>query len=278
MTPDTVLCAGASPAEAEALARAHYGLSGLAERLPGEYDDNFRLRADDGRSFVLKLMHPERERALVELQVAALRQAERAAPTLPLPRVQRARDGSALVAARDSAGRARLLWLLDYLEGTPLASVRPRSDALHAELGAWLARFDRALLDFDPPAARRVLKWDLAQAGWIRAELGVLADERRRALVHAVLDTFTREVEPELPHLPAGVIHGDANDHNVLVRVERARPLAIAGVIDLGDLHRSARVGELAVAGAYALLDQPEPWPVLAALVRGYHGELALEE
>ena len=278
MPPDSALRAGCSAAEAEALAHEHYGFPGRAEPLPGEYDDNFRLRTSDGRTFVLKLMHPERERALVELQIAALRHAERADPALRLPRVQRARDGSDLVTTRDRAGRARLLWLLDHLAGTPLAAVRPRSDALHLELGAWLARFDRALVDFDPPAARRTLKWDLAQAGWIRSELGALPDPHRRTLVATVLDTFTRDVEPELTHLPVGVIHGDANDHNVLVRVERAQPLSIASVIDLGDLHRTARICELAIAGAYALLDQPEPLRVLAALVRGYHGEFVLQE
>jgi len=192
MTPDTAVRAGCTPAEAAALAREHFGLCGRAEPLPGEYDDNFRFVADDGRELVLKLMHPERERALVELQVEALRHVERAEPELALPRVARARSGEALVDARDSAGRGRLLWVLDYLAGKPLAQVKPRDDALHAELGAWLGRFDRALTGFDPPAARRALKWDLARAGWIRAELDALGDPRRRARVEDVLAAFER--------------------------------------------------------------------------------------
>ena len=54
-------------AEAVRFARELYGLDIAAKSLPGEYDDNFHLTtillAPKGRSdFVLKFMHPARER------------------------------------------------------------------------------------------------------------------------------------------------------------------------------------------------------------------------
>ena len=52
-----------SPDLAARLAREAFGLDGTASPLPGEYDDNFRLDESDGRSFVLKLMHPQRDAA-----------------------------------------------------------------------------------------------------------------------------------------------------------------------------------------------------------------------
>ena len=73
--------------DAVALARTRYGLEAGARALPGEFDDNFRLAVPDGRLFVLKAMHPARDRGLVELQGAALRHIEDRAPHLPLPRV-----------------------------------------------------------------------------------------------------------------------------------------------------------------------------------------------
>jgi len=85
--------------DAVALARTRYGLEAGARALPGEFDDNFRLSAPDGRLFVLKAMHPGRDRGLVDLQCAALRHIEGRAPHLPLPRVVPTTAGEALTVA-----------------------------------------------------------------------------------------------------------------------------------------------------------------------------------
>ena len=82
-----------SEAEAERLALELYGLRAAATGLPGEYDSNFRLRASDGREFVLKCMHPAREAAFLDLQCAALAHLAACAGHLPLPRVQPNREG-----------------------------------------------------------------------------------------------------------------------------------------------------------------------------------------
>ena len=88
-------------ADASTLARDLYGLEAEARVLPGEFDDNFRLAAD-GRSFVLKAMHPARERGLVELQCAALRHVggARAAPA-PAPRGGRPARARTAPSSRD---------------------------------------------------------------------------------------------------------------------------------------------------------------------------------
>src|SRR5713226_3749052 len=91
-------------AEAVRLARELYGLEGTAQALPGEYDDNFHLIARDGRAFVLKVMHPARERSFIDLQCRALLHLAERAPQLPLPRVMPNRNGELFtsIAAADS--------------------------------------------------------------------------------------------------------------------------------------------------------------------------------
>ena len=74
-----------SEGDATRLAASLYGLDAWARALPGEFDDNFRLTAADGRSFVLKAMHPARERALVAMQCAALAHLEARASTCRSP-------------------------------------------------------------------------------------------------------------------------------------------------------------------------------------------------
>jgi len=61
-----------SPDDTIRLARDIYGLEVSSQSLPGEYDHNFHVQTADGRAFVLKVMHPSRESAFLDLQSQAL--------------------------------------------------------------------------------------------------------------------------------------------------------------------------------------------------------------
>ena len=265
-------------ADARALALRLYGVRAEALALPGEFDDNFRLTSPDGRLHVLKAMHPARERGLVDLQCAALRRIEARAPHLPVPRVVPTRGGEAVAVVAGPDGAARLIWMLGWLQGTPLAEARPRAPEMLAGLGRMLGELDTALAGFDHPEAHREFKWDLARAAWIRGALEHVEEPQRRALVERTLARYESEVAPALPRLRRGVIHGDANDHNVLLGAPRAHPREVTGLLDFGDMHHGLLVAEPAVAAAYALLGQDDPLAAAAAVVSGYHAVLPLEE
>jgi len=267
-----------SEGDATRLAASLYGLSAWARALPGEFDDNFRLTAADGRSFVLKAMHPGRERALVALQCAALAHLEARAPHLPLPHVVQTLKGDAVSEVAGPDGTKRLVWMLRWLPGATLAAARPRSPETLAALGRLLGEMDRALAGFEHPAARRELLWDLSHAGRHAAGLETIADPGRRALAGRALARFEREVVPALPRLRRQVIHGDANDHNVVVGDPRALPRPVTGLVDFGDMHHGLLVAEPAIAAAYALFGADDPLDAIAALVSGYHAALPLEE
>lgn len=267
-----------APAEAVRLARGVFGLAGAAARLPGEYDDNFRFEAGSAGTFVLKVMHPAREPGFVDLQVAALRHLARRAPQLRLPRVGTTQGGESVASVPGPGGEARLVYLLSYVQGVPLAEARPRTQELHASLGRFMGELDKALADFSHQAANRDLKWDLMRADWIRGHLDRIEPASRRALVERALERFEGQVLPALPGLRRAVIHGDANDWNALVDGPRAEPHEVVSVIDFGDMHHGLLVAEVAVAAAYALLGQPEPLAVAAAVVAGYHAAWPLTD
>jgi len=266
-----------SPDLAARLAQEAFGVGGTATPLPGEYDDNFRLDADDGRAFVLKLMHPQRDASFVEMLASVLQHLEREAPGLALPRAAPARGGGPIGHVTDGRGEARLALLLAWVDGLPLAEARPRTKELHESLGRLLGTMDRSLARFDHPATRRELKWDLARAAWAREALPRIAEPEKRSLAERFLDRFA-EAEPALATLPRQVIHGDANDWNALVAGPRARPHVVVSVVDFGDMHHGLRVAEPAVAAAYALLGQNDPLAAAAAVVRGYHERNPLGE
>ena len=264
--------------DATRLAASLYGLSAWARALPGEFDDNFRLTAADGRAFVLKAMHPARERSLVAMQCAALAQLQARVPHLPLPRVVPTQAGGAFGEAPGPDGTPRLVWMLEWLPGTPLATAHPRPPETLRALGRLLGDLDRALDDFSHAAATREFPWDLARACERRASLAAVGDPARRALAARALDRFESDVVPALPWLRRQVIHGDANDHNVIVGDARTLPRPLAGLVDFGDMHHGLLVAEPAVAAAYALLGEDDPLAAAAAVVAGYHERWPLVE
>lgn len=278
MMPEARVAQPIAETEAEKLARELYRLEARATRLPGEYDDNFRLWHEDGREFVLKVMHPARERSFVELQCAALQHLAQRAPQLPLPRVYPALRGDAFVQAQVAEEGKRFVWLLTYLPGTVFAKVWPHDSALLAGLGNCLGQLDAALSGFSHPAAHRELKWDLTRAAWIRNHLGCISDAKLRALVERFIGLYESEVVPALPSLRRSVIYGDANDYNVLVSPPWPQPRKIAGLVDFGDMHHSITVSELAIAAAYAILGKDDPLEAAARVAAGYHAAMPLAE
>jgi 4-aminobutyrate aminotransferase-like enzyme/Ser/Thr protein kinase RdoA (MazF antagonist) len=278
MMPEARVAQPVTEAEVERLAREIYHLAVRASRLPGEYDDNFHLSLDDGREFVLKVMHPARERSFIELQCAALQHLAQHAPQLPLPRVSATSGGDSFAHTRVSEGSARFVWLLTYLPGTVFAKVRPHDSGLLGALGKFLGQLDAALANFSHPAAHRELKWDLARASWIRSHLAHISDAQRRALVEKSLRLYESEVVPALPALRRSVIYGDANDYNVLVSPPWPQPRKIAGLVDFGDMHHSVVAAEVAIAAAYAMLGENNPLEAAARVVAGYHAAMPLTE
>jgi 4-aminobutyrate aminotransferase-like enzyme len=96
-----------------------------------------------------------------------------------------------------------------------------------------------------------------------------------------VLARFEANTAPLLAALPRQVIHGDANDYNVLVATGGdlfTRYRRIAGILDLGDIVHSLRVADLAIAAAYVLLDKPDPLQAVAQVTAGYHAANPLTE
>jgi 4-aminobutyrate aminotransferase-like enzyme/Ser/Thr protein kinase RdoA (MazF antagonist) len=264
--------------EAVRLARDLYGLDVTATSLPGEYDDNFHLTAVAGAQFVLKVMHPARERSFIDLQCQALQHLAKHAEALVLPRVIPTQAGELQTEIQAADGTNRLVWLLTFVPGTVLAKVCPHSDELLTSLGRLLGTIDSGLQSFSHPAAQRELKWDLSAAGWIKEHVSEIADSKRRALVEKFLTLYDSEIVPALGRFRRSVIYGDANDYNVLVSDPWPLPRKAVSIIDFGDIHHGITVSELAIATAYAALGKKDVLRAVASVVAGYHEVFPLQE
>jgi 4-aminobutyrate aminotransferase-like enzyme/Ser/Thr protein kinase RdoA (MazF antagonist) len=255
-----------------------YGLDVTAKSLPGEYDDNFHLTVADGAQFVLKVMHPARDRSFIDLQCQALQHLGKHAEGVVLPRVIPTQRGELQTEIKAADGTKRLVWLLTFVPGTVLAKVCPHSEELLASLGRLLGTIDAGLQNFSHPAAQRELKWDLSAAGWIKRHVNEIADSSRRLLVEKFLTLYASEIVPALGRFRRGVIYGDANDYNVLVSDPWPLPRKAVSVIDFGDIHYGITVSEVAIAAAYAALGKKDVLRAAASVVVGYHEVFPLQE
>jgi 4-aminobutyrate aminotransferase-like enzyme/Ser/Thr protein kinase RdoA (MazF antagonist) len=267
-----------SAEEAARLARDLYGLAVTAKSLPGEYDDNFYLVAADGAQFVLKIMHPARERAFIDLQCQAMQHLARHAQALVLPRVVATQSGELQTEITAADGSNRLAWLLTFVPGMELSKVRPHSEELLRSLGRLIGAIDSGLQNFSHPAAQRELKWDLSAAGWIKRYVNEIADSSRRLLVEKFLTLYDSEMVPALGSFRRSVIYGDANDYNVLVSDPWPLPRKAVSVIDFGDMHYGITVSEVAIAAAYAMLGKKDVLRAAGSVIAGYHEVFPLQE
>jgi hydroxylysine kinase len=242
-------------------AKRHWGITGTLLPLTSERDQNHRLDGPEG-SFTLKLANPAEPADLTAFQTLALLHVADHAPGLPIPRVMRARDGRSIVTTPRGALR-----LLSWLPGTPLAHL-PSTPALAASIGSALGRLDGALASFDHPAADHHLLWDIRNTPDLQPLLPALPTGLHSPAT-AFVARFRTRIAPALAQLPRQVIHGDFNPHNLLA--DPAEPVSLTGILDFGDMTRSHRICDLAVAASY-LIDPANPTRLLVPLVSGYAG------
>jgi 4-aminobutyrate aminotransferase-like enzyme/Ser/Thr protein kinase RdoA (MazF antagonist) len=254
-----------------------YGISGSLKSLPSERDQNFHIRTDTHEDYVFKIANASEDAAFLEAQAQAMLHLAEYGVTCP--QVVETKTG-ALTAEIDDGGHQ--VRLVTYLPGQPYGTIRRRSPKLLKDLGAHLGCLDRALASFEHPTMQRDFHWDLAKAPQVVAQhQALVADPEMRALVEQLAADFEQHTAPLLSGLRQSVIHNDANDYNVIVEDGPGidgRGQQVVGVIDFGDMLHSYTVAELAIAIAYAILEQPDPLATAAVLAAGYHQENPLHE
>ncbi len=236
-------------AEAEKVARDILGLKAVATELGGERDVNFRLKCEDGKSYLLKVSHPSEDRDILDFQTQAMLWIEKQDSGIPTQRVLALGDGgySKVVSI---AGRDSVIRVLSYIDGPTWYEIPQPSEKLATSLGGVLARLDRALSNFEHPAQDHVSLWDLKSAPEVAPLAEHIPDPEIRELVAGFLSEYMAVVPPAFDQLPWQVIHGDINPRNVIVSSnDHDTP---AGVLDFGDMVYSPRIFDLAVLCAYS--------------------------
>ena len=242
-------------------------------RFDTERDDTFGVTVGADR-YVLKIANPADDDEVVSMQLAALQHVARVDPAFPVPRVLPDVDGAASCTVVGADGEPRLMRVLSFLPGRTLDYDRTTPDQRRG-VGAAIGRLSLALEGFEHPGADRVLAWDLQRLATLRPHLVHIGDVDARADVEAELDRFDTVTAPGVASVRHQVVHNDANMDNVVVDDQGW----VSGILDFGDMVRTAVVADLAVAMAYAVpsveaLADPavDPWRPAYDLAEGYVG------
>lgn len=230
--------------EAEQFVRGQYGIDAHAERLTGERDENFRMHVENGAGYVLKVSNPAESPTVADLQTAALLHLERTDPDLPVPRVCRGRGGRTQAEFTDQSGAARPAALYTFLPGKPLISAT-RSTSQRIACGRLLARMGRALRDFEHPASRRTIVWDLRQVPRLTSLLPEVPDLAHSAFIADFIARFESVISPRLEAVRRQYVHNDFNARNIIV--DSSDESRVTGIIDFGDSVHTGLVADVAV-------------------------------
>ncbi|MEP6545947.1 MAG: phosphotransferase [Gammaproteobacteria bacterium] len=258
-------------AEALEFAKQEYGIVGLISALPSERDQNFLIShavgmagglGATGSKFVLKIANRRDAAELLDFQNRAMHRVRTGVADCRVPRVQRTLEGLEITRMHNARTNAdHCVRLLDWIDGEVLANSTLRGPELFESIGAHMATIDAALCSYSHPAMHRVLQWDLRRAAMAR-ENAELLPAHQRLHVERLFLLWERIDWTDLRH---SVIHGDANDYNIIVREGR-----MMGLLDFGDMVHTATVCDLAIALAYVMLGEQEPLPVAAQVIRAY--------
>ena len=100
------------------------------------------------------------------------------------------------------------------------------------------------------------------------------SEERKTA--ENILDDFEKHVYPKLSIFKKGIIYGDANGLNIIVRKDSVGDYQMAGMIDFGDCVNSCYIFDLGILLAYLMLENLElqngmsPVEFVGPILRGY--------
>jgi len=252
------------------IAKAHYNIDAVATTLNGYEEQNFLLRATDGKKYIFKAATGNINLAFINAQITVTQHLAKT-PVQPFFQEYLLNKEGAVVSFCTQESEMYYVRILSFLEGNFWVEEKEKTAALYESLGTFLGSMDKALKGLYHEAVERSYEWDISRASDAEKDLHHIHDHEKRRVAAYFLLQFQTEVVPLLSSLRKACIHNDANDYNVLVQNGK-----VSGLIDFGDMVWSALINNLAVACTYAMLHTDDPISVASHIVKSYHQQYPL--
>ena len=247
-----------------------YGIKGEISPLVSYEDLNARIKTASA-TYVLKIANKKWSSEFLQMQTDVLVYLKTSVPELTFPAVIESLTGETMTSVDGFTVR-----LLTYLEGELLTNTA-RTPQLYQDVGRFLGQYSKAMQDYPHAVADGSDKlWKLDNVMACKIYLSDIADLDARDRIERLYSVYQKNIFPKLPQLRKALIHGDANEQNILINPDQ--PMKMAGLIDFGDIHFSSQINELAIALAYGLLGEDDIAMASASMIEGYQREFKLEE
>jgi Ser/Thr protein kinase RdoA (MazF antagonist) len=254
------------------LIQKQFGINPLEiKKLWGYDNSNYLIKTNDGHYVFKTYLKNTETLTFVEAEIEALLFLQSSNNT-KFPDPIKFKDGS-LIKIIEIEGEERICRMLSFLEGEMLGNVTP-TKTLFKSLGKFVAKLDVKLQSFNNNTVKaRQWQWDIQYIHLNKKYMKDIDSAKNRSLVSYFFQQIEENVKPVMPELRRSMIHGDANEWNILVNNGK-----VTGIIDFSDLAYTPLINELAITTAYACLYIEKPLEWASTIIESYHKVLALEE
>jgi len=247
-----------------------YGIEGDISPLNSFEDQNALIKTSHG-SFVLKIANKRWPEEELRIQTLLLDHLKTAAPKTSWSQVVPNINGDTMTKVNGFDVR-----LLTFIEGVILVDSE-RNSKLNYSIGKVLGQFSKAVQSFPHPVLEKPTDyWNLDNVMACKAFLQDVNGKEIRSLIEKFYKHYEANVRPKIKNLHKGIVHGDANEQNLLVAEDD--PSKIVSLIDFGDLQKATHINDLAIALAYSLLDVKDIDSTAREIINGYQEEFNIED
>ena len=260
----------------KALLGRTYGITADLRPLASERDQNLRVKADDSTRYLLRISNMAEDPGITNFQTRAFQHVARRDPGIAVSRVIPTLGGASEESVRAADGATHLVRLFSWIEGIALSDFKLEDRPHNAgKMGDWLARLALALADFSHPSEDYALLYDPKHSGHLAAFMDYIEDAGLLALISEQMAQYNSRVVPAMQDLPVQVIFNDMSPRNCIVDPDN--PAQFNGFIDFGDMVKTVRIADLAVACLYWVRDTDDPIAHVVAFLAGYHARSPLQ-
>ncbi len=241
----------------------NYGIRGTLRRLSGE-NLNYKLRAENGRQYVVKIVDDDMPPEVVEMEFEAIEYAISVGFPIKLPKIETNKFRKIETRIKLPKNNHNRLRIMNFIDGYVLNSITDISINMLKNVGISLAKYNLAMQGFDHPVGRRSHRWNLVEAGQHRDKIDMVEDREKQALLAWGFDAW-QQADSVLKFLPQQFIHGDMNPENILVEDDR-----VTGLVDFGDSCINPAICDLSICLTYMIWDRENPLETAHLVTRAY--------